>query len=376
MSRIRTALGAAMSHLETADVTAATAAIQRALGIDRRAGRAEPAPERRVDTDAAPAGETRPRRSLADVVEALHGLRARFAGPTDVAMPTPDVGSDLDPRFTRHHFVCDAGALSYKLYVPARLPPGRASLVMMLHGCTQDPDDFARGTRMNALADDDGLIVVYPQQSRGANANGCWNWFDAGHQRRGAGEPAVLAGLARQIAADHGIDRAHTFVAGLSAGGAMAEVLAATYPDVFAAAGIHSGLPYGAAVDLVSAFAAMKGHGARGPSRTRDAGGPDVRKIVFHGDADTTVHASNARAILDRATADGAGADHRIADRTIDGRRVTHTTVGDADGGAHTEHWLIHGGGHAWSGGAPAGSYTDPVGPDASREMVRFFLRR
>lgn len=372
MSRIRSALGEAMSHLETADVMAATAAIQRALGIDRRAGRADPGPERRVDADAPPAGEARPRRSLADVVEALRGLRARFAGPAEPATATEGAESDPDSRFVRHQFVCEAGALSYKLYVPAVLPRRGASLVMMLHGCTQDPDDFARGTRMNALADDHGLIVVYPQQSRGANANGCWNWFDARHQRRGAGEPAVLAGLARQIAGEYGIDRAHTFVAGLSAGGAMAEVLAATYPDVFAAAGIHSGLPYGAAVDLVSAFGAMKGHAGRAPRRAFEEG-PDVRKIVFHGDADATVHASNARAILDRATAENAGADHLIADRTVNGRRVTHTTAGGADG-PHTEHWLIQGGGHAWSGGAPVGTYTDPSGPDASREMVRFFL--
>ena len=374
MSRIRSALGAAMSHLEAADVTAATAAIQRALGFGRRADHAEAAPERRVDVDAPPAGEARPRHSLADVVEALRGLRARFAGPAEPATATGDAETDLDSRFTRHRFVCEAGALSYKLYVPAVLPRRGASLVMMLHGCTQDPDDFARGTRMNALADDHGLIVVYPQQSRGANANGCWNWFDARHQRRGAGEPAVLAGLARQIAADHGIDRAHTFVAGLSAGGAMAEVLAATYPDVFAAAGIHSGLPYGAAADLISAFGAMKGHGARAIPRTLEDG-PEVRKIVFHGDADTTVHASNGRTILDRASAEIAGADQLIVDRTVNGRRVTQTTAGGADGSAHTEHWLIHGGGHAWSGGASVGSYTDPIGPDASREMVRFFLR-
>ncbi len=372
MSRIRTALGEAMSHLGSADVVAATSAIQRALGVKRYGVHTKADPDSAVEAEVT-AGVAGPhRRPLAEVVDALRGLRTRFAGPSEAVAPPPDAEVDDDPRFTRHHFNCDAGSLTYKVYVPATGRGGRLSLVMMLHGCTQNPDDFARGTQMNALADRHGLIVVYPQQSRSANPNGCWNWFDGRHQRRGAGEPAVLAGLAREIADDHGIDRAHTFVAGLSAGGAMSEVLVATYPDVFAAAGIHSGLPYGAAADLVSALSAMKGHSLR-TTILHDAAGPDVRKIVFHGDADTTVHASNAQKILDRATADTS---QEITERTINGRKVTRTTVGDADGTAHAEHWLIHGAGHAWSGAAHGGSYTDPTGPDASREMVRFFLRQ
>lgn len=375
MSRLRTALGEAMSLLESADVVAATAAIQRALGVKRYGVHTKPDPDSAVEADVTAGAGGPHRRPLAEVVDALRSLRDRFAGPAEAVTPAPDAEIVDDPRFTGHHFSCDAGSLSYKLYVPATVRGRRLSLVMMLHGCTQDPDDFAQGTQMNGLADRNGLIVVYPQQSRSANAHGCWNWFDGRHQRRGAGEPAVLAALAAQIAGEHGIDRDHTFVAGLSAGGAMSEVLVSTYPDVFAAAGIHSGLPYGAAADLVSALGAMKGHSLRTTALDGDVG-PDVRKIVFHGDADTTVHASNAQKILDRAAADTPDAGQEITERTINGREVTRTTLGDTDGTARTEHWLIHGAGHAWSGAAHGGSYTDPTGPDASREMVRFFLQQ
>lgn len=379
MSRIRTAIGEAMNLLESSDVAAATSAIRRALGMKRYGVHTTPDPDSALEADVTAGAAPRHRRPLAEVVDALRGLRARFAGPIAVGTPTaaPAVDTEVvgDPRFTRHHFSCEAGSLSYKIYVPAPVRGRRPSLVMMLHGCTQNPDDFAQGTQMNALADRHGLIVVYPQQSRSANAHGCWNWFDTRHQHREAGEPAVLAGLAREIAALHGIDRAHTFVAGLSAGGAMAEVLVATHPDVFAAAGIHSGLPYGAAADLVSALGAMKGHGLRFSLHPGDGAG-DVRKIVFHGDADTTVHASNGQKILDRASADAPDAGQEITERTVNGRRVTRTTVGDADGRARAEHWLIHGAGHAWSGAAHGGSYTDPTGPDASGEMVRFFLQQ
>lgn len=375
MSHFRRALGEAMGHLESADVRAATSAIQRALGFESRGVHTSPdrAPKMVSSEATGPAGL--PRRSLAEVVDALRGLRSRFGGSARGVVPTPDIEIDGDPQFTRHHFACDAGSVSYKVYVPASVRNRRPSLVMMLHGCTQDPDDFAQGTRMNRLADQHDLIVVYPQQTRGANAQGCWNWFEARHQRRGAGEPAVLAGLAREIAEDHGIGRERTFVAGLSAGGAMSDVLVSTYPDVFSAAGIHSGLPYGAAGDLVSAFGAMKGHGLRTVSHDGAAGG-DVRRIVFHGDADTTVHVSNAEKILDRAAAGIPDAGREITRRRINGRLVTCTTVAATDGTAHTEHWLIHGAGHAWSGAPEGGSYTDSTGPDASREMVRFFLEQ
>ena len=243
----------------------------------------------------------------------------------------------------------------------------------MLHGCTQDPEDFALGTRMNDLAEEFGLIVAYPHQPRRANPHGCWNWFDRRHQNRGSGEPAKLAGLAQALAKEFDIRRERVFAAGLSAGGAMAEILAATYPDVFDAVGIHSGLPYKSAVDVPSAFAAMKGTAAFDPAplaasdrhaaRSSFMGWPTGRSIP------STANASSTR--LERGETSLTRSD---LDWPIEGGRVSRTALKDADGRPVAEQWLVEGGGHAWFGGDPRGSYTQTVGLDASRVMVRFFL--
>jgi poly(hydroxyalkanoate) depolymerase family esterase len=259
--------------------------------------------------------------------------------------------------------------------MPADFAQRDCALLLMLHGCTQNPEDFALGTQMNALADEFGLIVAYPHQPRTANVSGCWNWFDQRHQHRGAGEPAKLAGLAQSLSKDFGIPRERTFVAGLSAGAAMAEILGATYPDVFEAVGIHSGLAYKSASDVPSAFAAMKG-GAEAASAPRVVAARDCRKIIFHGAADATVNPVNAQRILDEAR-DGADALKQIdLDWDIDAGRVTRTVLNDSAGRAMVEQWLVEGGGHAWFGGDPRGTYTQKVGLDASRVMVRFFLKQ
>jgi poly(hydroxyalkanoate) depolymerase family esterase len=248
----------------------------------------------------------------------------------------------------------------------------------MLHGGTQDADDFAAGTRMNDLAEEHGFIVAYPNQSKAANASLCWNWFTPENQMRGRGEPAIIAGITSKIVADYDIDPARVFVAGLSAGGAMAAVMGATYPDLYAAVGVHSGLPHRSAADLPSAFAAMRGDtGPRGlqsrKSRGAAADSPRIRTIVFHGDADNIVHPSNAAKIIKVAKVGES------VERTKDShsaiRAHTRTAIRDKTGAVVVEQWLIHGSGHAWSGGSPDGTYTDPHGPDASREMLRFFLQ-
>ena len=198
----------------------------------------------------------------------------------------------------------------------------------------------------------------------------CWNWFRPGDQRRDAGEPAILAGLARHIVA--GVRRAakRVFVAGLSAGGAMAAVLGETYPDLFAAVGVHSGLPAGCASDVMSAFAAMRGDPGVAPAVRRRGRMP--RTIVFHGGADRTVHPSNAEQIVAAARSPAALRD----ERGEAGGRAYVRIVADGPGGPpELECWMVDGAGHAWSGGDPAGSYADPAGPDASAEMVRFFLQ-
>ncbi len=284
--------------------------------------------------------------------------------------PAPDA-PDGSPMQTRT-YAGPAGTRSYRLFVPESEAPPRG-LVLMLHGCTQTAEDFATGTGMNALAAEAGVAVAYPAQPRSANPSLCWNWFDPHHQGRDRGEPAILAGLAQAVATDLGVPRTRVFVAGLSAGAAMAAVLAETHADLFAAVGLHSGLAFGAARDVASAFAAMRGGAAAAPA---GAGRP-VPTILFQGDADQTVHPANADAILARLVASEPGLRRDVQRGTAPGGRAYTRTVGrDAAGAVRFEDWRLAGGTHAWSGGNPAGSYTDPAGPNASAEMLRFFLAR
>jgi poly(hydroxyalkanoate) depolymerase family esterase len=290
---------------------------------------------------------------------------------------TPEIPEGA--QYLSRTFTCAAGRRNYKLYVPRRRQTGRRALLVMLHGGTQDADDFAAGTRMNALAEEHGFIVAYPIQSKAANASLCWNWFTPENQMRGRGEPAILAGITNKIIADYDVDPARVFVAGLSAGGAMAAVLGATYPDLYAAIGVHSGLPYRSAADLPSAFAAMRGHaGQRGEqSREPRNTGDDslrVRTIVFHGDADHIVHPSNATSMVEVERSSQSVVRAEVRSDAI--RAHTRTVTRDKTGAMVVEHWLVHGSGHAWSGGSSDGTYTDPQGPDASREMLRFFFEK
>jgi poly(hydroxyalkanoate) depolymerase family esterase len=299
----------------------------------------------------------------------LGGLRV---GRPRKALEIPEGAQYLSRSFT-----CAAGSRNYKLYIPRRPQTGRRALLVMLHGGTQDADDFAAGTRMNALAEEHGFIVAYPSQSKAANASLCWNWFTPENQMRGRGEPAIIAGITSEIIAEYAVDPARVFVAGLSAGGAMAAVMGATYPDLYAAVGIHSGLPYRSAADLPSAFAAMRGNAGAGGRRSRKSRGsghenPRIRTIVFHGDADNIVHPSNAANMV-KAERTGESVERAEA-RHAAIRAHTRTVTRDKTGAVVVEQWLIHGSGHAWSGGSPDGTYTDPHGPDASREILRFFF--
>lgn len=290
--------------------------------------------------------------------------------------------------FTAGCFVNDAGTREYKLYLPSGYHGQALPLVVMLHGCTQDPDDFAAGTNMNRLAEEQLCCVLYPAQPMTANSAKCWNWFKAEDQQREGGEPAILAAMTRQVIDTHGLDASRVYVAGLSAGAAMATTLAMTYPDLFAAVGVHSGLPHGVAQSLPDALAAMQGGtGPLGGGAARASGwASEVPAIIFHGDHDTTVHPSNAERVAAQYAAScragetvrpGMGNARVTVEQgqVANGHAYSRTTHHDAKGEPRLEQWRVQGGGHAWSGGSVLGSYTDPRGPDAAKEMLRFFYR-
>ncbi len=310
----------------------------------------------------------------------LPGIMSSSTRGMPILTPEPlSSPAHIGGQFVDGAYTSTAGTRAYKLYIPSGYTGQALPLIVMLHGCTQSPVDFATGTHMNLLAEDKMFFVAYPEQATSANASKCWNWFQASDQDRDSGEPSLIAGIAQQIMGTYHVDVNRVYVAGLSAGGAMAVILAATYPDLFAAVGVHSGLAYGSAYDLPSAFAAMK-QGAFQQSRRLASAIP---LIIFHGDRDTRVALANADSILNQwldATEDGPGTMCRPQyaasierGQVIGGHTYTRFIYQDASGQALVEKWVIHELGHAWSGGSSGGSFTDPKGPDASAEMARFF---
>ncbi|HEY4252637.1 MAG TPA: PHB depolymerase family esterase [Roseomonas sp.] len=309
---------------------------------------------------------------------ALGKLGLRPAPRPGVTEPPPQ-----GARFLAARFAGEAGSRDYKLYIPSTHRGRPAPLIVMLHGCTQSPDDFAAGTGMNLLAEAHGCLIAYPGQSQAANPQKCWNWFNPADQRRDHGEPALIAGITRQVMRDHAVDPRRVHVAGLSAGGAQAAIMGQAYSDLYAAIGVHSGLACGAARDVPGAFAAMR-QGAAALPEAEAEGAAGRRRIlptiVFHADADTTVHPRNGEQVIAQSEAADAGlaAGLRLEverGRVPGGHAFTRTIRLDAAGRPLLEQWVVHGGGHAWSGGNPAGSFTDPLGPDASRAMLRFFFQ-
>jgi len=383
----------------TFDADAIHATIQKALasaGLDTTAGPmrgvTETIQRARAAGGLADAAARSERDSVIDVA-----TRVVPAGPdAEVAWhgePPQREAQQRPGSFETRTFSNAAGSRAYKVYVPAVKSKAPRAMIVMLHGCTQSADDFAAGTQMNRLADEHGFLVVYPEQAAQANASRCWNWFNPQDQLRGGGEPSLIAGIVGEVTQEHGTDPRRIFVAGLSAGAAMALVLGETYPDLFAGVGVHSGLPYGSAHDIPSALAAMKGgrsglpvpkHTRRAAAKPRRKVEPPVPIIVFHGDRDHTVQQANGAHIVQEALdAHGAHGAHAggegLRARTesgvaAGGRRFSRTVHANTEGQARIESWTLHGAGHAWSGGHASGSYTDVSGPDASAEMVRFFM--
>ncbi|HEV3052434.1 MAG TPA: PHB depolymerase family esterase, partial [Longimicrobium sp.] len=269
------------------------------------------------------------------------------------------------------------GTREYKIFLPTGYSSARpAPLVVMLHGCTQDPNDFAIGTRFNEGADSVGAIVVYPQQTAQLHPQKCWTWYEPAHQRAGAGEPAIIAGITREVMRLYGVDPRRVYIGGVSAGGIMAINTAASYPDLYAAVGVHSGTAYGAASSVGEALTVMR----TGPAESdalverarqvlRSSGRDWLPIIVFHGAADAVVNPQNGRRLASQWAVAGGAKDFLRSEEQIGGLKVVKDRWGPA-----VELWMIEGLGHAWSGGSPEGTYTDARGPDASREMLRFFL--
>ena len=366
----------------------ATMAIQRALSPGSQA-------PTHIDT-AWPAGAAAAALAAPLVLDGLVRESEKIRQPDEGAGTTVVDRTSTPGRFLDSSFTGATGTRAFKLFAPAGFAGEALPLVVMLHGCSQDPDDFAAGTRMNELAHEQGFFVLYPAQAARSNSHKCWNWFSPADQRRGAGEPALLAGMVRHVLQTHPIDTDRVYIAGLSAGGAMAAILASEYADLFAAAGVHSGIAAGAAHDVPSAFSVMKNGPAaadswpsaaatRWPTPAR-GGAIDASPrlapapvIVFHGDADPTVAAANGDAVIAATLAGTDAVAEQVASGPITGaRRVRRTVWRAADAGVDAptlaEQWVVNGAAHAWSGGASTGSYTDPDGPDASREMLRFFL--
>lgn len=309
--------------------------------------------------------------------------RPRRAAAAGRAQSTARPDPPRPPRLSAtglatRRFTCAAGTRDYLLHRPAKHRRRPRGLVVMLHGCAQEAAAFAASTDMNAKAGAAGLLVAYPIQPRSANAGGCWNWYRPAHQRRDAGEPAILAGITRALMTEFGLERSQVFLAGLSAGGAMAAVLAASHGDLFDAVGIHSGLPVGRARTAAGALALMRGEGA-GPPGTRQPAppaSPPVRRIVFQGSADRTVHPRNALELVAAVAPPGADLVRQETTGSTAGRRYSRSRVIGADGACLLESWLIHDAGHAWSGGVAGAAFSDPRGPDATAQMLRFFLSR
>ncbi len=381
----------------------ATSALQQALAGDTPDA-ARPVATARATPAAAPTQGAQDTEVIDIEARVLDdGLPARVVDAEEAAEPADANAADAAESFRSDTFSSEAGSRPYMLYIPPGKPAEPLPLVVMLHGCNQNPQDFAAGTQMNALARTLPCYVLYPGQAASANGAGCWNWFQPADQRRGLGEPAIIAGLTRQVMADHRIDPRRVYIAGLSAGGAMAATLAANYPDLYAAVGVHSGLPHAAAHDMMSALAAMR-QGPEPPARRRTAakvpGTPlqAVPVIVFHGDQDTTVNPCNGDRVIGQAQPEAAlmatpSAVGWISPTTVahqgtppptitetrgqrpGGHAWTRTTYRQGDHPPYAEHWVIHGAAHAWSGGSPVGSFTDPLGPDASAAMLQFFAQ-
>lgn len=297
-------------------------------------------------------------------------------------------------RWVSGEYTNAAGTRKYQLYLPAGYDASRTHmLVVLLHGCTQDAADIARGTRIAEHADRDGFIALLPEQPESANAKKCWNWYDPAHQARGAGEPSIIDGMTAKVIAGYPVDPERVHLAGISAGAGMAALVAVAYPETYASVAFHSGIAWRGATNVMAALGVM----AKGPSATeadtlgaRAAAAMGARKraipaLVIHGGSDKVVNPANAAALARQwtrmnasvrplddapiALQDAAGNNERSGE--ANGYHWTRASFGAGE--AVVDELIIAELGHAWSGGSSTGTFTDEHGPDATGEIVRFF---
>jgi poly(hydroxyalkanoate) depolymerase family esterase len=370
MAVIQRTLGMPATNMSTAASSSTDAPIEAEFHVIDAFPSSQPTSKRReTHRTALPTNPARGTHIPGTLPRSKHHARVRTRPVTPDATPTStrSSGQFIDGVYTN-----SAGTRSYKLYIPSGYRGQALPLVVMLHGCTQTAVTFATSTHMNVLAEGETFFVAYPEQEASANGSKCWNWFQVAHQSRDEGEPSLIAGITRQIMHAYCVDASRVYVAGLSAGGSMAAILAATYPDLYAAVGVHSGLAYGAAHDLPSAFVAMhQGAPQQGRKLTTT-----IPMIIFHGDRDSTVAPVNADCLLDQWLSATSAGDRDVPverGRVSNGHAYTRFLYRNSAKQVIAEKWMIHQAGHAWSGGSLGGSFTDPSGPDASAEMLRFF---
>lgn len=364
--RLGPTMGRALAAVRASDPVKATRLLKEALSDAPEESGAQSSGQRQL---ASPSSSAETRMGLGETLARLRsGLDLRPLRPARAPL-LPEGSAFLKRSISTH-----AGSREYRLFVPSSGTP--RGLLVMLHGCKQNAEDFAVGTAMNLLAETEDVLVAYPTQTRSANPTGCWNWFRPEDQERDTGEPHIIAELTRALIAEYSPGQ-RVFVAGLSAGGAMAAVMGALYPDLYEAVGIHSGLPHRSARDVSTAVAAMRGVGETNAGQGATAPLSTLpRQILFHGGSDHIVVPANATALMEAVRRSHPIAQALERRFTSGSREVTHTALVAQDGTVKAEAWLIEGAGHYWSGGDPRGSYAKPEGPNASREMMRFFLGR
>jgi poly(hydroxyalkanoate) depolymerase family esterase len=311
------------------------------------------------------------------------------SGPPTPPTPPPTGGSGQGTGVSfAGSYSAAAGTRAYRGYVPSTYTPGTAMpLIVVLHGCTQTADSIRQLTRYDQLAEAKGFIAVFPEQPPSANFLRCWNFFLDAHMHRGTGEPSLIAGITNWVRQRYTVDPRRIYVAGLSAGGAMASVMGASYPDLYAAVGIGSGCEY-------AATATCAGWRSSDPTKAAQAAYAEMGQrarvlpvIAFQGDKDFTVPPVNADQLVKQWTITADLADDHVANGSVSGTPTTTLTgqvpngrayttryYADADGRELVQYWSVHGMSHAWSGGCSCALHADPQGPDATAAMYAFLM--